>query len=118
LELAADATKYGVTIVPGTPNKIQVITNTASNKGTSISLTLSANATPQQETASQTVTFMVNIVDTCPQTVLSFGSQALSTMTSTVTEAAVTQTFLAPTDSLSTSAGIINLCGGYTFSIT
>jgi len=57
LALAADATNYGVTIQTGTPNQIRVITNTAAVKGTSKNLTLFANATPQQDTASQTVTF-------------------------------------------------------------
>jgi len=61
LTVAADATTYGVSIVTGVPNKIQVITNSAALKGTSIALTLSANAIPQQDTASQTVTFTVNI---------------------------------------------------------
>jgi len=46
LSLADDATTYGVSIVTGTPNQIRVLTNTASNKGTSKSLTLSANANP------------------------------------------------------------------------
>jgi len=39
-------------------------------------------------------------------------------MTSTVTELAATQTFFAPTDTLSTSTGIANLCGSYTYTIT
>jgi hypothetical protein len=46
LSVAADATNYGVTIITGSPNQIRVVTNTEALKGTSVSLTMSANATP------------------------------------------------------------------------
>lgn len=42
----------------------------------------------------------------------------MANMQSTVTQTAATQTFPAPTDSLSTSTTIANLCGGFTYSIT
>lgn len=94
------------------------MTNTAALKGTSVSLTLSANATPQQDVASQTVTFTVNIVDACPQTVITFGTFTLAAISSTVTQAAATQTFTFPTDSLSTTTAIANVCGPFTYVIT
>jgi len=46
LELAASATTYGVTIIPGVPNQISVYTNDPLLKGTQVSLTMSAVATP------------------------------------------------------------------------
>ena len=45
LELAADATAYGTSIIAGAPPNIQVLTNDPLLKGTSITLTLSAVAT-------------------------------------------------------------------------
>lgn len=46
LTLAADATNYGVTIVAGTPNQISINPTNSALVGTSVMLSLSANAVP------------------------------------------------------------------------
>ena len=61
LALAADATTFGVSIIVGAPNQIQVTTLDQSLLGQTVTLTLLANATPQQDTPSQTVVFDVLI---------------------------------------------------------
>ena len=78
---------------------------------------MSANATPQQDTASETSTFVVEIVDTCPGVTLSFGTLTLTTMVSTVTNIAATQAWTAATDSLSTFTAIADACGPIVYSI-
>jgi len=79
---------------------------------------MSANATPQQDTASQTVAFTVNIQDTCSSTVITFGAFTLTAMSHTVTQAAITQAFIFPTDSLSTTTTLPNVCGAFEYVIT
>ena len=86
-------------------------------KGTTITLTMSANATPQQNTASGTSTFDVQVVDTCPDATLTFGALTLTTMVSTVTGVAATQAWTAATDSLSTLTAITDACGPMVYSI-
>jgi hypothetical protein len=86
LSLAADATNYGVTLVTGAPNQISVYTTNVALKGTQITLTMSAVATPAQATASGTATFNVIIVDSCGPAIISFTAPAA--MTQTVTKAA------------------------------
>lgn len=52
LSVATDATAYAVTVVPGSPPQIRVHTVDPALKGTSVTLTMSATATPVQDTAS------------------------------------------------------------------
>ena len=65
LSLATDATAYGATILTTPSLQISVLTTNNLLFGTSVSLTLLANGTPQQDTASQTVTFNLTIIDPC-----------------------------------------------------
>ena len=70
--------------------------------GTSVTLTLSADSTKvQQDTPSQTVSFVLNVIaNPCFTTFIEFTS-ALADMSNTVTQTAVTQTFTLATDSAS-----------------
>jgi len=82
------------------------------------SVTLSASLADYPGVPAVTKTFSAVLVDPCLKTNLSLGDQVLSTMTSTVTQAAATQTFITAVDSASTSAGVTNLCGSFIYSIT
>lgn len=72
LTYSVSANTYGVTVVAGP--KISVYTTNSALKGTSTTITLTANSTPQQTSAAPTLMFTVNIVDTCPTTVISLGT--------------------------------------------
>jgi PKD repeat protein len=115
ISVAADATIYGTTIVVGAPNQISVYTNDPAIKGTQKALNLFANATPQQDTPSQIVPFIVEIQDTCTIAVLTFNAFTFAAMTSTVTQAAATQSFTFVVDSISTSSAIFEVCGAYNY---
>ena len=79
LELAADATAYGTSIIAGAPPNIQVLTNDPLLKGTSVPLTISAVATLfPQDTPSQTMSFTVTIEDTCTTAVMSFATSPVA----------------------------------------
>jgi len=80
-------------------------------------LNLTANTTPQQDSAAQILTFIVNIQDPGPTTVISFSFSSLSAMTNTVTLAAVSQSFDLTTNSISTATAIASLCGPLEYSI-
>jgi len=62
------------------------------------------------------VSFSVSVVDTCPSTIIS--QTAPAAMTNGVTLPAVTQTVPVPTDSLSTSTALPNVCGTFTYSLS
>jgi hypothetical protein len=66
----ADANTFGVTLETTPSLAIRVITTNASLIGQSVSLSLTANATPQQDTASPALTFTVQIMDPCPNTLI------------------------------------------------
>ena len=90
LSLAADATNYGVTVNSVT-KQISVLTTNSGLIGTSISLTLSANSSIlQQTTASQTVIFIVNVVDPCLSTIISLPFSTLTDMSSSIFQVAAT----------------------------
>ena len=116
LELAADATLYGTSLVAGPPPSIDVYTNDIALKGTQVALTINVVATPLQDTPfSPGLPFNVVIQDTCTIAVLSF-TTAPAAMTQTVTLPAITQSTVA-TDDLSTTTAIANACGLYHFEI-
>jgi hypothetical protein len=66
----ADATNFGVTLVTTPSLAIRVITTNSLLIGQSVSLSVTANATPQQDTASPVSTFTVQIMDPCPNTLI------------------------------------------------
>jgi hypothetical protein len=66
----ADATTFGVTIVTTPSLAIRVITTNSSLIGQSVSLSVRANATPQQDTASPALTFTVQIMGPCTNTLI------------------------------------------------
>jgi len=57
----------------------------------------------------------VVIQDTCTIAVITFNAFTFAPMTSTVTQAAVTQTFTFATDSIATSSGLFEVCGPYNY---
>ena len=65
----------------------------------SYTVTLSATLTNYPTTPAATKTFTVTLVDPCLTTTLSLGAQVLSNMSSIVTQAAATQTFITASDS-------------------
>ena len=83
--------------------------------GNTINLKLSANAPPQQDSASTILSFDVTVKDPCPFTVISIS--LLSPMTNTVTLGAVSQAFALATDSKSTNTGVSSLCGPFQYDI-
>ena len=84
----------------------------------SYSVTLSASLSNYPARPAVNQTFTAVLVDPCLTTDLTLGSQVIPTMTSEITSAATTHTFTAATNSASTLAGVTNLCGSYTYSIT
>ena len=80
-------------------------------------MTLSANATPQQDSAPPSLPFSVTIQDPCPSTIISFPFTSLAAMSNTVTLASVSYTFGLATDSKSYATAIASLCGQIEYSI-
>jgi hypothetical protein len=113
------ANSFGVSLNSST-RTISVFTNDRTLKGTQTTLWLTANSTPQQSASPPIQNFIVQIIDTCPETVISLGSQTLTSMTMTALESAVTQTFQLATDNISVSAGMTspNLCGNFAYTLT
>jgi len=73
-----------------------------------VTLTLVANATPQQATPGPTVNFNVIIVDACTSATISFGTQTINAMTNTIGQAAALQNW---------PAAEPTTCGPMTYSI-
>jgi hypothetical protein len=103
--------------VTSSPLSIVINTLDSALKGTSIALTLTANATPQQTSAGPALSITFHVVN-CSAANISLGSQTIADMTSIVLGNADTQNFEFATYTTTPEYSVANICGGLSYSIT
>lgn len=59
----------------------------------------------------------MNVIDTCSTAVVSVGAPSPTTLSHTVTKAAVTATFTLASDNISVATSQLNACGPYSYRI-